>query len=130
MNKRELRVVSACADALFPSGGVIPVSGTQAGLTAYVESYLEGLPWRQRILVRMLFWFIELSPWVYGPRYSRFTRLSPADRIRVLGDMAVSRQYFRRVAFLSLRAILTMGYFACPQVDALIMGKQRGAVSS
>ncbi|MEY4745153.1 MAG: hypothetical protein RL272_1098, partial [Candidatus Parcubacteria bacterium] len=86
-------------------------------------------PRAQRVLVRLLFLFIQLSPWLFGPRRSRFTRLSPADRIRVFEDMAVSTIYFRRVAFLSMRAIMTMGYFACPLVDSLIMRKQRGTVS-
>ena len=130
MRKNEQTMIAACADAMFPPAGPIPVSGTQAGLVAYVDTYLKGLPWAQRVLVRLLFLFIQLSPWLFGPRRSRFTRLSPADRIRVFGDMAVSTIYFRRVAFLSMRAIMTMGYFACPLVDALIMRKQHDMVSS
>src|SRR5512142_1129788 len=121
MRKNEQAVVAACADAMFPPAGPIPVSGTDAGLVAYVESYLAGLPRSQRLLVRLLFLFIQLSPWLFGPHRSRFTRLRPAERIRVFEDMAVSRVYFRRIAFLSMRAIMTMGYFACPLVDSLII---------
>lgn len=129
MRKNEQTVVAACADAMFPPAGPIPVSGTQAGLVAYVDGYLLGLPRTQRLLVRLLFLFIQLSPWLFGPRRTRFTRLTPADRIRVFKDMAVSAVYFRRVAFLSMRAIMTMGYFACPLVDALVMRQRRDTES-
>lgn len=129
MSKSEQAVVAACADTMFPPAGPISVSGTQAGLVAYVDGYIRALPRMRRFLVHMLFLFIQLSPWLFGPRRSRFTRLSPADRLRVFEDMAVSPLYFRRVAFLSMRAIMTMGYFACPTVDSLIMRKNRDEVS-
>jgi hypothetical protein len=129
MRKSAQAMVSACADAMFPPAGPIPVSGTQAGLVAYVESYLRSLSLLRRILVRMLFLFIQLSPWLFGPRRSCFTRLRPAERIRVLKDMAVSRLYLRRISFLSMRAIMTMGYFACPLVASHIMRIRRETVT-
>ncbi len=130
MRKSEQNTVAACADAMFPPDGPIPVSGTQAGLVAYVDAYLRGLPRSQRVLVRLLFLFIQLSPLLFGPLRSRFTRLSPSERIRAFGDMAASTIYFRRIVFLSMRAIMTMGYFACPLVDSLIMRRRHDTVSS
>ncbi len=129
MMKSERAVVAACADTMFPSAGPIPVSGTRAGLVAYVDAYLLGLHWVQRFLVRMLFLCIQLSPLLFGPRRSRFTRLSHAERTRVFEDMAVSTLYFRRVIFMSMRAIMTMGYFACPRVASFIMSSRRDTVS-
>ena len=130
MSKNEQFVVAACADTMFPPAGPIPISGTEAGLVAYVAAYLAALPRMRANLIRLLFLFIQLSPWLFGPRRSRFTRLQPSDRIRFFEEMATSKLYFRRVAFLSMRAILTMGYFACPQVDALITGKQSRKAAS
>lgn len=124
MRKREQLVVAACADTMFPPAGPISVSGTEAGLIAYVNGYLKGLPLASRFLVHLLFLFIQLSPLVFGPKHSRFTRLSPHERQMVFQDMSVSTIYFRRVAFLSVRAILTMGYFACTEVEAVIMREQ------
>jgi hypothetical protein len=121
MRKGQQKVVAACADTMFPPGGPIAVSGTEAGLVAYVAAYAAALPWLRRFLVWMLFLFIQLSPFVFGPRRARFTRLSPDERLIVLQQMAVSATYFRRVSFLSMRAIMTMGYFACPRVTARIM---------
>ncbi len=127
MTTYENAVVAACADTMFPPAGPIPVSGTEAGLVAYVRDYLAGLHRAQRALVRLMFLFILLSPLLFGPRRALFTRLSPADRTRVIEGMASSTVYFRRIVFLSMRAIMTMGYFACPRVDALITAGSKEA---
>ena len=129
MTETEQSVVAACADTMFPPAGPIPVSGTEAGLVAYVDAYLAALPLPRRLLVRALFMFIQLSPYLFGPRRKRFTSLRPADRTGALADMASSPAYFRRVAFLSMRTIMTMGYFACPLVVSRVL-RQQGKVSS
>jgi hypothetical protein len=112
LSAKEQAIVAACADALFPAGGPIPLSGTEAGLVEYVELYIARAPCALRPLMRLLFHSVEHSPWILGPRHTRFTRLSHADRIAVLSSMARSRIYFRRVIFLSLRTMLSMGYLA------------------
>lgn len=116
LGRKEQAVVAACADALFPPGGPIPLSGTEAGLVAYMDRYLAGLPALPRLLGRLLFHSIEHGPWLFGPRRVRFTRLRPAERAVALAEMASSPRYFRRVSFLSMRAMMTMGYLAHPEV--------------
>ncbi|APR77837.1 Hypothetical protein A7982_03184 [Minicystis rosea] len=116
LNRKEQAVVAACADALFPPGGPIPLSGTEAGLVAYMDRYLSGLPALPRLLGRLLFHSIEHGPWLFGPRRVRFTRLTPAERIAMLKEMSLSSMYFRRVSFISMRAMMTMGYLAHPDV--------------
>lgn len=116
LGRKEQAVVAACADALFPPGGPIPLSGTQAGLVAYMDRYLSGLPALPRLLGRLLFHSIEHGPWIFGPRRVRFTRLTHAERVAVLHEMFESSLYFRRVSFLSMRAMMTMGYLANPEV--------------
>jgi hypothetical protein len=117
LTRKEQAIVSACADALFPPGGPIPVSGTEAGLVRYMDTYLGRLPRVPRILVRLLLLSIEHGPWIFGPRPARFTRLRPVERVAVLRAMARSELYFRRVSFLSLRTMLTLGYLAHPEVQ-------------
>ena len=117
LDRREQAIVSACADALFPPGGPIPVSGTEAGLVRYMDTYLARLPRVPRLLVRLLLFSFELGPWIFGPRPARFTRLRPVERVAVLRAMARSSIYFRRVSFLSLRTMMTMGYLAHPEVQ-------------
>lgn len=116
LGRKEQAIVAACADALFPPGGPIPLSGTEAGLVEYMDGYLGGLPALPRLLGRLLFHSIEHGPWLFGPRRVRFTRLSHADRVAALRAMAESSMYFRRVSFLSMRAMMTMGYLAHPEV--------------
>lgn len=111
MTAKEQAIVAACADALFPHGGPIPLSGTEAGLVLYMDNNLRRLPTSTRALVRLLFLLIEHGPWVLGPR-PRFTRQTQEQRIHTLATMAVSRLYFLRVAFLSMRTLLSMGYLA------------------
>jgi hypothetical protein len=112
LSAKEQAIVAACADALFPPGGPIPLSGTDAGLVPYMDHSVQRLPRATALLIRLLFLFIEHGPWIFGPRLARFTRLRPEERVRALRGMATSRIYFRRVAFLSLRTMLSMGYLA------------------
>lgn len=116
LTAKEQAIVAACADTLFPAGGPIPLSGTAAGLVEYFDRYVGRLPDQQGVLIRLLLWFIEHGPWVFGPRPVRFTSLPERDRLRVLEAMRTSPIYFRRIAFLSIRTMLTMGYLAHPDV--------------
>lgn len=118
LSEKERAIVAACADALFPAGGPIPISGTEAGLVEYMDTYVRRLDARGRFLVGLLLTFIELGPFVFGPRPCRFSRLSLAHRLAMLDGMAKSDIYFRRVAFLSMRTMLTMGYLSNPRVAA------------
>ncbi len=116
LTRKEQAIIAACADAFFPSGGRIAVSGKDARLVLYMERYLSRLPAGQARLVRLLFWFIEHGPWVFGPTRRRFSDLVLEQRIAVLESMRTSPIYFRRIAFLSMRTMLTMGYLADPRV--------------
>lgn len=116
LSAKEQAIVGACADAFFPAGGRIPISGTEAGLVKYFDGYLLRLPATEGKLVHLLLWFIEHTPWLLGPRRERFSSLSHEERMAVLASMGSSSIYFRRVAFLSMRTILTMGYLSHPEV--------------
>ncbi len=116
LSRKEQAIVAACADALFPPGGPIPVSGTEAGLVRYMDDYLRRLPRVPRLLGRLLLHFVEHGPWIFGPRPVRFTRLRPDERVAVMRDMAQSSLYFRRISCLSMRTMMTMGYLAHPEV--------------
>lgn len=116
LSGKEQAIVAACADAFFPKNGPIPISGTEANLVYYLDEYVAHLPSSQGVLIRLLLWFIEHGPWAFGPMRIRFTSLPLAEQHRVLDGMRTSPIYFRRVAFLSMRTMLTMGYLAHPDV--------------
>jgi len=116
LTAKEQTIIAACADTFFPPNGPIPVAGTAANLVEYMDRYISRLPETQRVLVRLLLWFIEHGPWVFGPARTRFSSLDEAGRLLVLDSMRTSPIYFRRIAFLSMRTMLTMGYMAHPAV--------------
>lgn len=116
LSDNERAILGAAADAFFPPDGPIPLSGCDASVVEYFDRYVAGAAARQQLLMRLLFWFIQLSPLLFGPRRGRFTRLSQDDRIRFLDGARDSRIYFRRVSFVSLRAVMTMAYLSNPEV--------------
>lgn len=120
LSPREARFFAAAADAVFPPGGAIPLSGSEAGAVAHLDGWLALLPRRNRILIRLLVAFFEHATLVFpapgrGGR-RRFTALSPAQRIALLDAWSRSRLRVRRLVFASLRTLLTSAYFANPVV--------------
>jgi hypothetical protein len=116
LSRKEQAILAAAADALFPPGGPIPLSGTEAGAIPYLDAYVGRVDATQRALMRLLFQAVEHVPWILGPRFARFTRLDAAARIVFLRKLASSDHYFLRVIFLSLRIMLTMAYLANEEV--------------
>jgi hypothetical protein len=117
---REAALVAASADALYPAGGPVPPSGSEAGIPEYVDRYLGAVPARVRLLMRLLFMLVEQSTILFpapgrGGR-RRFSSLGPQQQVAVLEGWQRSRFFPRRLVFTSLRAVLTMGYFAAPAV--------------
>lgn len=110
------QTVLAFADALFPPGGPIPISGSEAGANEFMRKYLAACQPRQRALVRLLIAASELGPLLFGPRRRRFTRLSEDERLVFLAEGYASPIYLRRVCVLTMRALLTMAYFADARV--------------
>ncbi len=115
---REASFLDAAAEATFPDGGAIPLAGRDAGLPRYVDRWLAALPRRQRLLIRALLFLMEHAPLIFsGPGRGglrRFSSLSLDQRESVLRSWAESSLFARRLVFMSLRAILTMGYLGHP----------------
>lgn len=116
LSGREQNIVGAAADAMFPPGGPIPLSGTDAGVVGYFDAYVGRQAPAQRFLVHLMLTFVELSPVIFGPERGRFSKLGHPAQLRFLDGMAKSGIYFRRVVFVSLRAMLTMAYLADARV--------------
>jgi hypothetical protein len=121
LSRSERALVEAAADAFFPPGGPIPLSGSAAGAAPYLARYLARSGARERLLLRLLLHFTEWSPLAFGPRrilprWARFSRMPFAEQVRFLEQAGHSRLYLRRVAFLSLRALLSMAYLANDEV--------------
>jgi len=123
LSRPELAVVDAAAEAFFPPGGAISLSGREAGIPDFVDHYVAAVPRRLRILMRMLLFLVEHGTILFpapgglrGGGMRRFSGLSPEQRTAVLEGWQRSSLFVRRLVFVSLRAILTMGYLASPAV--------------
>lgn len=121
LRRRELATLAAVAEALFPPGGEIPPSGSDAGIAAYVDRLVAASQPRQRQLMRALFFLIEHGTLAFpapgglsGLR--RFSGLDASQREAVLDAWQHSGWFVRRLVFTSLRALCTLGYFADPTV--------------
>ena len=117
---REVAFLEAAAEASFPPGGAIPLSGGEADLPAYADAFLESLPRHLRLQVRaMLMLFEQATLFFPAPGRGgrrRFSSLDEKQRVAVLESWSRSGFFLRRLAFTALRAVLTMGYLGHPIV--------------
>ena len=120
LTRGEAAFLAAAADATFPSGGALPSSGRDARVPAYINRLLEVSHPRMRLQMRLLFFLLEHgtlffpAPGISG--FRRFSALTGEQRVAVLEGWGSSRYWQRRLVFTSLRALLTLGYFAHPPV--------------
>ena len=117
---REAAFLDAAAEAIFPAGGAIPLSGRAADLPSYADGFLESIPKQVRLQVRAMFMLFEQAT-IFFPAPGRggrrrFSSLSEEQRVAVLQGWSTSRLFPRRLAFTALRAVLTMGYLGHPVV--------------
>ncbi len=116
----EVAFIASAAEAMYPPGGPIPSSGLDADLADYLERLMAASFWRTRILLHLLFFLVEhgtvLFPTPGRGGMRRFSSQDVEHRVAALDSWAESTIFFRRVVFTSLRAVLTMGYFAHPPV--------------
>ena len=116
----EVAFVAGAAEATFPAGGGIPASGLDADLPGYTDRLMAGAHPRVRFLMHLLFFLLEHATLFFPAPgragHRRFSSLSLEQRTLALEGWRTSRLFPRRLVFASLRAILTMGYFAHPAV--------------
>jgi hypothetical protein len=115
---REVAFLDAAAEATFPPGGAIPLSGRDADLPGYAEGFLASLPRHLRLQVRaMLMLFEQATIFFPAPGRGgrrRFSALSSEQQVASLAGWSSSGLFARRLAFTALRAVLTMGYLGHP----------------
>jgi len=117
---REYATIAAASLATYPRGGAIEPSGIDAGIPAHVDRFVAAQAPGTRVLMRLLFVLVEHATLVFPAPgkggFGRFSGLSAEQQVRYLLGWQRSALLPRRLVFVSLRAILTMGYFADPAV--------------
>ncbi len=120
LTRGEAAFLDRAGQAMFPPGGAIDCSGSEADLAGYIDRLLDASRPRIRLLIHLLFFFVEQATLLFpapGPGgRRRFSDLDSEQQVRALDAWAGSRWFFRRLVFTSLRALLTLGYFAHPPV--------------
>ena len=120
LSPREYATVAAAALASYPRGGAIEPSGLDAGIPAHVDRFVAAQQPSTRLLMRLLFVLVEHATLLFPAPGSggrrRFSALDEQQQVAYLRGWQSSRLLPRRLVFVSLRAILTMGYFADPAV--------------
>jgi len=120
LGRGEVALISSAAEAMYPAGGPIPSSGLDADLPGYLERLMAASGFQTRILLHLLFFLVEHGTLLFSTSgrggMRRFSSQDVERRVVALNGWAESTLFFRRVVFTSLRAVLTMGYFAHPPV--------------
>jgi hypothetical protein len=120
LRRNEVALLASVSEAMFPPGGHIPSSGLDANLPDYIDRWMSVSAKQTRVLMHLLYFLIEHATVIFsapgraGRR--RFSALDFDQRVAVLQGWGESSLYLRRIVFVSLRSILTMGYFAHPPV--------------
>jgi len=117
LGRKNSAVVRAIGEALLPPGGEIPFSADEARVTQFVDNYIDMVPDLTRRLMLMLFFLMEHATYIFAFTTHRLSDMDMDARIRYLEGWEKSVFYYRRVAFLSLRAIYGMAYLGCPDVE-------------
>lgn len=120
LGRGEVALLAAAAEAMYPPGGAIDCSGREADVPGYLDRLLDASHRRIRTLMHLLFFCVEHATLVFpapgrGGR-RRFSSLDAEQQVAALGAWANGRWFFQRLIFTSLRALLTLGYFASPTV--------------
>jgi len=117
---REVALISATAEVMFPQRGAIPFSGRDADIPRYADRFLSAVEPGARWQIRALFALFEHATLIFSaPGWrgrKRFSSLSFEQRELVLQGWSQSPHFARQLVFTALRAILTMGYLGHPTV--------------
>lgn len=120
LSRREQHVLAALADASFPRGGEPALSGTEAGLVAYMDDHMDSITRDKRTLLRLLLVFLECQGLIFGPHRRRFTRMTEEQQLATLQALSVSPIYFLRITQLSIRTLFCLAYMASPSVATAV----------
>ena len=118
LSRAEACFLDAAAEAMFPDGGAIPLSGIEANLPRYIDRYFATLFSRKKFQIRLLFLLFEHATLIFPAPgrfgWRRFSSLNLEQRVEVFHAWRGSRWFLRRVLFTALRAVMTMGYIGHP----------------
>jgi hypothetical protein len=118
LHRGEFAFIESVAEVFYPAGAGLPVCGIDAQLPLYIDRHLAALPRTQRFQIRALFAAMEHMTLVFpgdeiaGRR--RFSSLTAASRISILGRLANHPNGLFRLLITALRSVFVLGYLGHP----------------
>ena len=83
----EAKIVGALGQTMYPREGAIGLDATQTRAIEYVDEWLTLVPFKERVLLRLMFVLFEISMPAFGPvRTRRFSRADPDSRYAYLSS--------------------------------------------
>jgi|GEM_PF-2594806 len=119
MRAFELEWAAKMVDAMIPPGveEKIPKSASETGATEVLREMIFYTPALTALGLRATIWLIELlGPMIAARKFSRFSRLDPSSREKVLDAMYNSKSYFIRQMVLLIKMSSCFAWGADPEV--------------
>ena len=118
VNEIKFAFVDALAEAWMPPGGTPALSGSEAGLGAFMDDLIAAMPESQGNELKLL--INLLDDFTVPRRLARFSSLSLDTRIEVLGGWLDTPNHFLRSGVTALVALLASGYTMHPAISAQV----------
>ena len=116
LSAKEVSIVEALSDAMFPPGGDPALSGTEAGLARYFDGIMAAMDPPTDKLLRLL--LNALDDWAFFETGHSYSKLPLEDRMSTLEGWMGHDSHHVRGAVSGLLVFLGMGYCGHPDVKA------------
>lgn len=85
------------------------------GAVEAAREFMSGIPAETRVEFQSLLVLLEVSPFVFGPQATRFTKLDGEQRDSVLRGWETAALIPKRTGFRALKSMVMMGYWSRPE---------------
>jgi hypothetical protein len=116
----EAAILEAVVDTLVPIDGAFPLGGAQTPLGRDLTDYCAALNVHGLLGFALLLRTLDYGPYLFGPRRTRFTRLSVREREQYLAGFEKSRIGVRRQLIASLKLIAFLHFYDYPQAQQAV----------
>lgn len=116
LKPRQRDILLVIAETMLPTNIGFPIAPDENNLIAPVEKLLAPAGRRGMAGLGALLMIFEWAAVIFLPRFKPFTRLSVNDREKYLKGWMNSRLKYRRLLFISLKAIVCMVFFSDEKV--------------
>lgn len=117
MTPKEARIAHAMIEAVIPSENPFGISPESVNSVHGIDEFLRVSSPTERGEVRILFWLIEhVFPAVCG-YWTKFTKLSPEQRVRLLERLERSRLGAARLLLRAIKTLVCFSYFSTTELQ-------------